>query len=165
MALGRGAVGIAGFVRRADCARLTYMDGWDDLTRCWRRTLDAVDALGGITTFEAARTAGITHSDRWGLRIAEPASEVEIEEVEAALGRGLPPTLRNIFASHAARVHFQWQLPEDLELPDGLTDLFGGGFTLSLADLPRLERNDGAGWRSFRTRRPPMMPYGMRRCP
>ena len=43
------------------------------------------------------------------------------------------------------RLHFQWQLPEDLELPNGLTDLFGGGFTLSLADLPRLE-TERRGW-------------------
>ena len=114
------------------------MHDWDALCTNWKKTLEAVDRLGGITTGFAARSAGIQHSEFWGLHIEPPALASELTAVETELGLRLPEKLREIFTKLAGRIDFRWQLSDDLEFSEPFGGIFSGGFSLNLLEIPEI---------------------------
>ena len=118
------------------------MQDWDWVVATWKATLEAVERVGGYTTLEAARSAGIRHSKVWGLTVEGPASVSDIRRIETDLGIGLPPAVSRFFLECSRSVDFRWQLPRDFLLPEQFRELFCGGFSLSLEALPE---QSGAG--------------------
>src|SRR5262245_36232264 len=108
------------------------MQDWDRVVATWKATLEAVERVGGYTTLEAARSAGIRHSKMWGLTVGGPASLSDIPRIETDLGIGLPPALSRFFLECSRSVDFRWQLPRDFLLPEQFRGLFCGGFSLCL---------------------------------
>jgi len=125
------------------------MQDWDRVVATWKATLEAVERVGGYTTLEAARSAGIRHSKMWGLTVEGPASVSDIRRIETDLGIGLPPALSRFFLECSRSVDFRWQLPHDFLLPEQFRELFCGGFSLSLEALPEHERGRFGGEQTF----------------
>lgn len=125
------------------------MQDWDRVVATWKATLEAVQRVGGYTTLEAARSAGIRHSKMWGLTVEGPASLSDIRRIETDLGIGLPPALSRFFLEFSRSVDFRWQLPHDFLLPEQFRELFCGGFSLSLEALPEHERGRFGGEQTF----------------
>src|SRR5262245_14168968 len=100
------------------------MQDWDRVVATWKATLEAVEHVGGYTTLEAARSAGIRHSKMWGLTVGGPASLSDIRRIETDLGIGLPPALSRFFLECSPSVDFRWQLPRDFPLPEQFRGLF-----------------------------------------
>src|SRR5262249_9664777 len=94
------------------------MQDWGRVVSTWKATLEAVQRVGGYTTLEAARSAGIRHSKMWGLTVEGPASLSDIRRIETDLGIGLPPALSRFFLEFSRSVDFRWQLPPDFLLPE-----------------------------------------------
>jgi hypothetical protein len=84
------------------------MKDWDRLVEIWVATLRAVDRLGGYTNLETPIKiqVGVTHGKNlspvvgnrwipwvWGLNILPPATDADIERVQAQLGIDLPAAL------------------------------------------------------------------------
>jgi cell wall assembly regulator SMI1 len=111
------------------------VNDWNRLVETWTATLTAVNRLGGHTTLESAKRAGIRHSKIWGLDIGPPAQAADLERVEAQLGIGLPAALAHTFLQCASSVDFLWQLPKDFQSPEPFSVIFSGGFSLSLGAL------------------------------
>ena len=125
------------------------MQDWDRVVATWKATLEAVERVGGYTTLEAARSAGIRHSKVWGLTVEGPASVSDIRRIETDLGIGLPPAVSRFFLECSRSVDFRWQLPCDFLLPEQFRELFCGGFSLSLEALPEHERGRFSGEQTF----------------
>lgn len=116
------------------------MDDWETLVERWQATLRAVERLGGATTLESARRMGIQHSEVWGLFFEPPASPDHVKQIEATIGAPLPSTLRDIFINHSRRIEFRWQFPDAFDPAPPFDQIFSGGFSLSLDQIPEADR-------------------------
>lgn len=92
----------------------------------------AIEALGG------------SFSD---LIIDSTSSEGEIKRIEAELGMPLPSDLKEFALNVSRRIEFDWTLPDDFELPDGLDEIFSGRFEYCITDIPVHEKGR-ASWQS-----------------
>ena len=84
------------------------------------------------------------------LTIEKPATEEEIEAVEAKLGYTLPPHFREVLLENTAHLDFYWSIYEFLEknedfLPEGLVEIFRGQLLFGL-DLLLDYEDDRKGW-------------------
>lgn len=93
---------------------------WDKLVGQWQAVLDAIARLGG-------RSSELT--------VDGPASEAEVRALERILGSDLPGSLREVLLTYSKRVHFDWYLPDEFELPEALEVVTCGGLELSLEDI------------------------------
>jgi len=74
---------------------------------------------------------------RWELPVIEgPASEVELADIERQLGQPIPTKFREFAATVSRRIYFDWRLPENLDLPESLDEIFGGGIDFDIQRLP-----------------------------
>lgn len=69
----------------------------------------------------------------------DKATEEEIFETEARLGAVLPKELRNFFLEYSKALHFYADLPEGLELPEELNEIFSAYIMLSLDEVVNAE--------------------------
>lgn len=69
----------------------------------------------------------------------DKATEEEILETEARLGAVLPKELRNFFLEYSKALHFYADLPEGLELPEELNEIFSAYIMLSLDEVVNAE--------------------------
>lgn len=67
------------------------------------------------------------------------ATEEEVLETEARLSAVLPRELRNYFLEYSKTLHFYANLPEGLELPEGLDGIFSAYIMLSLDEVVNAE--------------------------
>lgn len=67
--------------------------------------------------------------------VAAVASPEEVDEVEAALGISIPPTLRHAFLSIASGVRWSWRTVDGHEFDDPFSGIFSGGLDWSLHNL------------------------------
>src|SRR5437762_14335336 len=75
---------------------------WDDWPRRWDAALRACAVLGGKT---------------WPMTIAEPATELHIQAVEAKIGVSLPIAFRTVLREFPSCVDVRWSLPSDIRAP------------------------------------------------
>jgi hypothetical protein len=104
--------------------------GWIDWPRRWNAALEACTKLGG----EAKE-----------LIISEPATENEIQAVEAELGIRLPEGFRSVLLNFAAKVSFSWFLPDTPEPPSEMEGIFCGDCTWDLAKFGEIDK-ERQGW-------------------
>jgi SMI1 / KNR4 family (SUKH-1) len=94
--------------------------------------LRSVESLGGnVDTFTIER----------------PATEMDLTEIETGLGRPLPAQLRQFASTVSRRIAFRWNLPDDLELPEPLREIFAGGLDYDVFRIPEHEKGR-AGWQA-----------------
>ena len=84
------------------------------------------------------------------LTIEKPATEEEIEAVEAKLGYTLPPHFREVLLENTAHLDFYWDINDitdegDISLPDKLVEIFRGQLLFGL-DLLLDYEDDRKGW-------------------
>jgi cell wall assembly regulator SMI1 len=70
-----------------------------------------------------------------------PATESELQALEADLGHPLPSSLRGVLASVSSRVEFQWFAPTGTEYPKPLDQNFSGALHWSLSLLRQFKRD------------------------
>src|SRR5262249_30078315 len=80
------------------------------------------------------------------LAVGPPASEAEVAEVEARLGRAIPAELRRVFIDQARSFSFAWERDHFELLPHPWKHAHEGRCLWSLDLLPALNA-DLAGWR------------------
>jgi cell wall assembly regulator SMI1 len=68
-----------------------------------------------------------------------PATEVDVQTVEKALGIQIPQSFRIILTTVSRRVEFHWSAPDDLEYPSPFRSSFSGELKWSLDALLDLE--------------------------
>lgn len=68
--------------------------------------------------------------------VSGPASEEELLRIEAAMKTPLPRGLREFASTVSRRIFFSWELPEEIELPDNLKEVFGGGLDYDISRIP-----------------------------
>lgn len=73
------------------------------------------------------------------LVVAEPATIEEVEKVEQELGRKLPVQIRDFFLQFSKECSFSAFLPDDMELPDDLEEIFSATFVISLDEVVNAE--------------------------
>lgn len=100
----------------------------------WHRRLD--------NAIDAARRHGATN---WVSRIAPPASDSLIRQIEEDQRVAIPDSLRDVACSFAASVELYWFLPEGVELEQPFDQIFSGNLEWNLADLARLDE-DRRSW-------------------
>lgn len=77
------------------------------------------------------------------LIVAPRATETDIAQVERALGRQLPSSLRAFFAEGSSHVEVEWFLPRNREPP--FRGIFSGNFQARLSTLTQLAESH-ADW-------------------
>ena len=77
--------------------------------------------------------------------IAPPATIESLSNLERELDSPIPPGLRNFALEVSGRVFFDWQMPDDYELPDEFDEIFCGGFDFDISKLPDHE-NGRLSW-------------------
>jgi hypothetical protein len=75
------------------------------------------------------------------LEIGEVCGENEISELEKNLPFPLPDDLKKFVCEVGASVSFDWQLPDEVELPEELEGIFGGEFNFDLFKIPEVEES------------------------
>lgn len=60
------------------------------------------------------------------LRVDPPASEKQIQGVEAEIGRSIPVELRDALLTFSSHLEFRWFLKDCIKLPDQLRDVYAG---------------------------------------
>lgn len=70
-----------------------------------------------------------------------PASEREVEDLEAKLRRKLPRSLKNFFMGFSRELRLNAFLPDDFTLPDGLRGIFSASFLFSLQEVENAEES------------------------
>ncbi|MCH9655969.1 MAG: SMI1/KNR4 family protein [Planctomycetes bacterium] len=68
--------------------------------------------------------------------IEEPASEVELADIERQLQQPIPANFREFAATVSRRIYFDWRLPENFDLPESLDEIFSGGIDYDIKRLP-----------------------------
>lgn len=58
--------------------------------------------------------------------IEEPASEIQVAEVERTLGVPLPTSFRKTLLEFSSNFSFRWFLPDDFNLPEKFRGIFCG---------------------------------------
>ncbi len=102
---------------------------WTAWPARWEAALDACGKLGGETP---------------QLVIKPPATNEELERVEAELGMRLPESFRTVLSEFSSTVELRWHLP-DVWPPGDLRQIFSGECRWDLSELPELEENR-RGW-------------------
>ncbi len=74
------------------------------------------------------------------LLIMPPASPGAVAQVEEQLGRVLPLSFRTVLLEFASRVEMRWYLPDDIELPAELRDIFCGDCSWNLDQVVEIDR-------------------------
>ncbi len=67
------------------------------------------------------------------------AASKEVEKAEAELGCILPEQLRNFFLDFSGYLYIFSNLPDELELPEGLEEVFSASFLISLDEVVNAE--------------------------
>lgn len=98
---------------------------WDIWKNNWNKSLKCVKKLGGEV------------SD--GVHIDVPATEEEIQNVEKKIGIRLPKSFRKILLEFSKSVNFYWNLPDKLDLPNELNEIFAGELNWNLEDIYEIE--------------------------
>ncbi|CAH2213863.1 SMI1/KNR4 family protein [Tepidibacter aestuarii] len=98
---------------------------WDKWTERWEKTLEAVQSLNG---------------DIRKFKICKPASQNEVEEVEKKLGFKLPISFRKVLLEFSSSVNFEWYLPDNIELPQELREIFSGDCSWNINLICELEK-------------------------
>jgi hypothetical protein len=85
----------------------------------------------------ALRACNALGGDARPLCIGPPATDIEVAEIERALGLTLPASFRRVLTEFSAEFQVAWFLPHGMKTP--FTDIFCGDLTWSLRRLPALE--------------------------
>lgn len=101
---------------------------WKQWPSLWQAALKGCKARGG---------------EAGGLIIVEPATEQEVQSVEAEVGMRLPESFRTVLLQFSSRVELAWDLPDDAEPPVG--GVFWGSCCWDLTALADIER-DRRSW-------------------
>ncbi len=72
--------------------------------------------------------------------IDEPSSLEQIIQVEEKLGIKLPNSFKKVLLEFSGNFSLRWFLPDDVELPNELTDIFCGTPHWSLESLSEFEK-------------------------
>ncbi len=94
--------------------------------RRWQAALDACQRMGG----EAHEMA-----------ILPPASEEDIAQVEAEIGRVLPTSFRKVLTEFSGHLSLDWYLPDNVVLPQELREIFSGECSWGLPQLREAIKN------------------------
>lgn len=98
---------------------------WEIWKNNWRKVLECVNRLGGEVSDD--------------IYIDRPATEDEILAVEKELGVRLPESFRETMLNFSKKVEFNWNLPDTIDLPHELREIFGCDFNWSLKDIYDIE--------------------------
>ena len=71
----------------------------------------------------------------------KPATERVLKETEKKLEYTIPPCMRELFIFFSRKIVFSAWLPEELELPHALRDIFSASFEISVDELINAERS------------------------
>lgn len=78
--------------------------------------------------------------------ISEPASSVEIDEIECELGYPIPSSFREVLTNHSSQFHFEWERDHFSILPHPWKHVGDGRCMWSIQSLLALD-SDLAKWR------------------
>lgn len=95
-----------------------------ELPEQWQQVVAAIRKLGG-------------ESD--GPQVSPPATLVQVQEIEQAIGITLPDSFREVVLTLSSEVDVRWQLPDTFVLPAELRHSGYGHLWWSLDSLPNLE--------------------------
>lgn len=109
------------YVRSGDKISIVIWDNWPTY---WEAGLSACSALGG-------------HVGE--LKIAPPATESSVRELESRLGQRLPESLRRVLLQFSSAIEYRWYLPEAVIPPAPFSEIFGGTCLWDLNMLVSLE--------------------------
>lgn len=98
---------------------------WEVWKNNWEKTLECIKKAGGEV------------SD--GINIDRPAKEEEIQNVENKLGMRLPEDFRKTLLEFSMAVEFYWNLPDTVNLPNELSEIFAGELIWNLDDIYEIE--------------------------
>lgn len=73
--------------------------------------------------------------------IGDSASLEQIQEIEQQLGQSLPSSFRKVLQEFASHFSMRWFLPENIDIPEEFTDVFGGTPNWNLKLLPEFEED------------------------
>lgn len=93
---------------------------------------------------EWARVLEPVAEDFWPLEVRPPVTPAECAEIEAALGRPLPASLRRFALEEASAIEFGWHLPDDGDQSPWQGPPWGG-MEFDIFDLPHAEEHR-RGW-------------------
>lgn len=97
---------------------------WNNIVQNWRKSIDAVQRLGGITE---------------DVKVDGPATEAEVKTVERKLGIRLPSSFRYALLTFSKSASLFWQLPEHGLLGEPFEQSASGIFHWSLSGISEAE--------------------------